>query len=100
MNNKLRKLLIGSALMASLVFCNQAFAETGTNGTTGTSTGMGAATNTTSGSYNSYSTIGTNSANYRINANTTTKDMDWGWLGLLGLLGLVGMRGNNRRNTR
>jgi hypothetical protein len=53
------------------------------------------------------STTGTNTGrydttSYRTYATTpaTTRNMNWGWLGLLGLIGLAGLRGNNKRKER
>ncbi|OAS17113.1 WGxxGxxG family protein [Paenibacillus oryzisoli] len=40
---------------------------------------------------------GTNSYRAKSTTDTSTKSMNWGWLGLVGLLGLAGLRSNNSR---
>jgi hypothetical protein len=80
------------------------------NGTsTGTYNGLGTnRMNTNDGITNRYGTnnytgYGTNTINdgrYRTTATTTTRNYDWGWLGLLGLIGLAGMRNRNPEHDR
>jgi MYXO-CTERM domain-containing protein len=73
------------------------YGTTGTYGTYGVDGSYGAYDSTRMNGYRPYNTA---RATTRALATTTTRNFDWGWLGLLGLFGLAGMRSRNRDEVK